>query len=241
MIGDKFQQDWRTQKYSIVHVPKTGGTSLFAWFSRMFGAEQCLPHIESLVLPTPSAEMISYLLSFRVVSGHIPIDLFMYLAAGGFRPVTVTRDPLQQFWSHVNHILTSDIRDPFLRGIQDKLRTSPGYLLDHGSEDELAFFESPQSKPIFGGTIDWRKMTVVKRIDWLQANYAIATTTETMEAELGWLDSAAEPSATIFPKLNAKFYEPTPLTSRQAGMLAQLLREDAALHLALSQCSVGAE
>ena len=125
VVKINFRQCWLAQKYFVVHVPKTGGTSLFNWLCRIYGMERCREHIESIVLPTPTAEAIDHLMGFDVIGGHVPIDYLMYFTAGDFTPMTIIRNPSDQFFSHVNHILNVDVGEGLLRRIQDNALASP--------------------------------------------------------------------------------------------------------------------
>lgn len=230
MLGVNFEERWSSRKHFVVHVPKTGGTSLFHWYCQVHGADQCREHIESLILPQPSPETVERLRSFHVLSGHVPIDYLSYFNSADFAAVTIIRHPIDQFFSHVNHILTSDFESALLRGIRQKAAISTGYFLDHASAEEREFFDNSQSKPVFGGIFNWRAMPLSVRLDWLRQTYTAVFTTETIERELR---QALGPAAALLPKLNTKQYRRDSLTASQQATLDGLLREDMRLHAAL--------
>lgn len=219
----------------MVHVPKTAGTSLFGALARFYGPHRCCEHVEALLLPQPSPAVLSHLQDFQVLSGHVPVDYVAYFAHAGFKPLTAVRDPADQFFSHIAHILAEESLSPFLQGIRDKAAVSVGHLLKHATDDELAFFESPQSKPIFGAGFEWRSARLDDRVAWLRRTYLAVVATETMDRDLAWLMDLPDDAASApFPRLNVRRYGRDDLTSSQQGMLDDLLREDRALHRALA-------
>lgn len=206
---------------------------MFNWFSQLFGPGSCREHIESLILPEPTPGIVMELKCFRVLSGHVPIDYFAYFASGNFTALTIIRDPVEQFFSHINHIVTAEVSGGLLQKIRDKAAISTGYFLEHASAEELAYFENSQSRTILGGVFDWRSVNLNDRIDWLRRTYAAVITTETMQDELGWMRTSQMSAPPPFPKLNTKRYRRDPLTVSQKKMLTDLVQEDIILHQAL--------
>ena len=81
-----------------LHVPKSGGTAVNAYFQNCFGPAQVETHIENLI----DAEVIEAICAKRVVSGHVSYSVLKRKV--GRQPVfwiTVLREPFAQLVSHV--------------------------------------------------------------------------------------------------------------------------------------------
>jgi hypothetical protein len=226
-------------RYFHVHVPRTGGLSLFEWLSDIYGARNCCRYIEQFVWPIPESHAIAGLKKHRVVSGHVTIDSWEFFSDAGFLPITAIRNPVDQFFSRVNQILSSESRAFHSGGsyyeLKSKLAVSVGGFLDDAQPHEWSFFESPQSKAVFGWKFPWRKLSVEDRVEWLRDTYAAVLTTETMGAQLTARVDYQLQNGMPFPRPTTSDHCRTGLTADQDYALQRLLAEDLALYRALAQ------
>lgn len=102
----------------LVHIQKTSGTALRAYFRRCFGFDNCLFHGPEINLLSIAESRPKDFLSYRVIGGHVGF--------GEIPDVILERSP----------VFVSIIRDPVARVLShyQHIRSSP----EHGMHDQLA-------------------------------------------------------------------------------------------------------
>jgi len=163
----------------FVHIPKTAGTSAAASIGECFSDSAQIHHIEGLLAGGQSDR--PDLSDYRFVSGHLsyrdaaalcPPSMFLY--------ISIIRDPIEQFLSHVSYILEhpQDTLSPFMLGIQSRLRDhGPGEFILNAEDGELEFFSNPQSKALYGSD-DVVDTTIDDIVDFAFRHYSLIGTTE---------------------------------------------------------------
>jgi hypothetical protein len=190
------------------------------------------------MLPGPTIETMQYLLEFNVVAGHLPIDYISYFTSD-IHVVSVMRNPLEQFFSHVNHLRNAEVSNNLLIGIKRNLSPSVDHFLNVARDEELDFFENPQSKTLFGTKISWRDVAVAERMTFLNEMYSAVFTTETMDDEIAKASFRDSRFARKIPRSNVAHYSRDTLGYRQRRLLDGLLLEDIALYRELVRASRG--
>lgn len=236
MISPGFLSSSRPAKLFFVHIPRTGGTSLSLWLAERVGPEKSCRHIESILLPQLSLEAIEYLRQFDFVGGHVPVDFVKYFGSSDVQVISIMRDPLDQFFSNICHLVQSRIDDPLLAKVQAKCLHSVNYFLKMASDEELSYFENVQSKALFGSELDWRAVSVDERIDFLSRRYSAILTTETMHSELArhfgplGISQHGDEMQLAIPYENRGKYVREKLSLRADHLLRGLLLEDVCLY-----------
>ena len=97
----------------FIHIEKTAGSSLRAYFRRAFGFDKCLFHDPAIIRERPvdllalAASNPESLLRYRVLGGHIGFRRIPEVTLG--RPtifVSILRDPIARVVSHYQHVRT---------------------------------------------------------------------------------------------------------------------------------------
>nr|WP_222533434.1 ankyrin repeat domain-containing protein [Azospirillum sp. 412522] len=163
----------------FVHIPKTAGTSAAASIGECFSDSAQIHHIEGLLAGDRSN--IPNLSDYRFVSGHLSYrDAVAVCPPSEFLYISIIRNPIEQFLSHVSYILEhpQDTLSPFMLGIQNRLRVQgPGDFILNAKDDEMEFFFNPQSKALYGND-DVVDVPVDDIVDFAFRHYSLIGTTE---------------------------------------------------------------
>lgn len=163
----------------FVHIPKTAGTSAAASIGECFSDSAQIHHIEGLLAGGHSN--LPVLSDYKFVSGHLPYGRAVSLCPPNiFLYISIIRDPIEQFLSHVSYILEhpQDTLSPFMLGIQERLRVQgPGDFILNAEGGEIEFFSNPQAKALYG-IDDVVNTTVDDIVDFAFRHYSLIGTTE---------------------------------------------------------------
>lgn len=223
-------------KLFFIHIPKTGGTTLYQYARLVLGESAVVSHAESVTLPEPSADMLRDLATKAFVGGHVPYDIFNnYFRPLGFSALTVLREPLQQFVSHVSYIARTEVPGPLLLGIQTKIAVSLNFFLKEANVQERAFFTSPQSNMLFSGNSGWRALEIAERVKLLYRAFGRILFCDSLGDTVGLLfPGRPKPSC---PVLNRSPVPHLVLTSDDETIVREWIAADLALYSAISNTS----
>lgn len=170
------------QKIFHVHIPKTGGTSLANMVADELGVDRCAFHAESILLSLECTNQ--HLADLRLkhyVSAHLPFDFAkVHFLDHGFKAVTILRNPLEQFFSHIKHIRRASVCST-----NSDLQRLAALSLDEILFDEIAtpLFADPQAKQMLG-TYMQKGLNLKEAASWIRHNYYEILFTEDLDTSI---------------------------------------------------------